>query len=81
MTCPACQAAKNDPLHHEYASGCDSCLARTVAAIGLHTDSINAGKVLPEMARVLRSLFKDPNAGWTLVREWGVKVDKARKHK
>lgn len=70
MTCPACTAAQSSPLRHDYASGCDSCQARAVAAVGLHREPIK-----PEVL----ALFKDAEAGKRLVKEWGEKVDRARK--
>ena len=80
--CMPCIEAEADPLRHYYANGCTSCQARAIAALGLHQDSINAGRVLPEMGELLRTLFKDgPTEGWAAVREWGAKVDRARKAK
>ncbi len=79
MNCPACTAAELAPIRHDYTNGCDGCQARAIAALGMHRESIEAGKVSDDLKRVLAKLFADPAQGWKLVREWGPKVDQARK--
>jgi hypothetical protein len=80
VTCPQCEAAETSPLQPEYGNRCDSCRARAFAQIGAHADSFAAGRLTEDMDRICREKFPaDPAAGWRMVREWGVKVDRARK--
>lgn len=80
--CMPCIEAQDDPLRHDYTNGCDSCQARAIAQVGSHHESVDAGRVTDRMKEQLQKFFPaDPAKGWISVREWGVKVDRARKQK
>jgi hypothetical protein len=80
MTCLACSRAQSDPTRDDYAARCDGCLARAMAALGGHVESVEAGAVTPRYRRALEKLFgerwRDMDAE---VRSWGDLITAARR--
>jgi len=80
MSCRACTDALADPRRDDYAARCDGCLARALAAIGGHIESVEAGAVTPQYRRALEKLFGDRwRAGDAEVRVWGDRITAARR--
>ena len=80
MTCGACERAQANPARDDYTSGCESCQARALAAIGAHIESQALGSVTPAFRDALERVFGD---GWkahaAAVRDWGQRIGAYRR--
>ena len=75
VSCTACLAAESAPRSADFTPGCNSCLARALAATGAHEESAHVGSMTTSYRAALVALFGDEwAAGHTLVKTWGARV-------
>lgn len=82
MSCAACAHAESAPTSDEYRSGCDSCLARALAATGAHIESRERQAMTQQYRGALEKLFGDRwKAGNEMVKQWAQKIESSNKRK
>ncbi len=70
MTCPACEFAKQQPDHFEFAQGCEQCCARAIACTTVIRGDLAAGDT-PRFRRTVAQFFPGREQhGQGLVKAW-----------
>jgi hypothetical protein len=79
MTCTACERSKADPTNdRHWTEHCLGCKARALAAIGVHSDQVEADLLTPAYRGTLERLFGDQwRLGHAKVSEWHRRIRKA----